>query len=85
MLEYSVSQTPDEQFVITLLEGSYKGVVVKIDTNLTKEEFSIEKIYIDTTNMVLTENITNINKYEVIAKEIASVVGVELERIIVYG
>ena len=61
------------------------GVVVKIDTNLTKEEFSIEKIYVDTTNIVLTENITNINKYDVIINEVSSLIKIEKERIIVYG
>lgn len=61
------------------------GVVVKIDSNLTNEEFEIEKIYIDTTNLVLTENITNINKYVVIINEVSNLLDIEKERIVVYG
>lgn len=61
------------------------GVVVKIDSNLTEDEFCVEKIYIDTTNLVLTDNITNINKYDVIINEVSSFLKIEKERIIVYG
>lgn len=61
------------------------GVIVKIDSNLTDEDFQIEKIYIDTTNLVLTENITNINKYVVIINEVSNLLKIDKERIIVYG
>ena len=61
------------------------GVIVKIDIILSEDKFYIDKIYLDTTNLVLTENVTNINKYEVIANEISKVVDVDKERIIVYG
>lgn len=62
-----------------------EGSVVKIVTNLSDNVFEVDKIYIDTTNLVLTENITNINKYEVIIKEIASLLKIEEEKVVVYG
>ena len=61
------------------------GVNVEIDSNLTLNEYEIENIYVDTTNLVLTENVTNINKYEVIQNEILSVVDIDVGRIIIYG
>lgn len=61
------------------------GVIVRIESNLTTESFEIEKIYIDSTNLVLTENITNINKYEVITKEVAQLLEIDSKRIVVYG
>ena len=61
------------------------GAVVKIDTTLSEENFLIEKVYIDITNLVLTENSENINKYEVIINEISNLLNLDKERIIVYG
>lgn len=61
------------------------GVSVEIDGYLDYSEFVIKNVYVDTVNLVLTENITNINKYEVIANEVVSVVEIPSERIIVYG
>ena len=61
------------------------GVNVEIKSKIDKDEYKIDQIYVDSTNIVLTENLKNINKYEVIAKEIADVVDIDIERIIVYG
>ena len=61
------------------------GVIVKIDIILSEDEFFIDKIYLDTTNLVLTENVTNINKYEVIIKEVSSLLKIESEKVVVYG
>ncbi len=61
------------------------GVIVKIDIILSEDDFYIDKIYLDTTNLVLTENLTNINKYEVIIKEVSGLLKIDAERIIVYG
>ena len=61
------------------------GVDVEIESNITDGEYIIENIYVDTSNLVLSEIITNINKYEVIASKIASVISIEPERIVVYG
>lgn len=61
------------------------GAIVEIESNLNLNEYYIKNIFVDSTNLVLTENVTNINKYEVIANEISKVVDVDKERIIVYG
>jgi len=61
------------------------GVDVEIEGNIHNDDYVIENIFVDSTNLVLTEKITNINKYEVIANEIAKVVKIEPERIFVYG
>lgn len=61
------------------------GVIVRIDANLSNDDFEIDKIYIDTTNLVLSEKVTNINKYEVIIKEVSSLLKIESEKVVVYG
>lgn len=63
----------------------FEGVAVEIDSNLNYEEYVIKNIYVDITNLVLTENIENINKYEVIAEKVNKITGIDLERIVVYG
>lgn len=72
--------------IISNLEScGVSGAIVEIDINMNNNEFEIENIYIDTTNLVLTENVTNINKYEVISNKVAEVASIERSKIIVYG
>jgi len=61
------------------------GVFVELYCNFDNNNFEIENIYIDTTDLVLTDNLTNINKYEVIINEVVEMVNINRERIIVYG
>lgn len=61
------------------------GVDVELVTKMEDNEIVIENVYIDTTNLVLTENITNINKYEVVSREVGEIFDISTERIIVYG
>lgn len=61
------------------------GVVVEIESNLLENDFQIENIYVDTSELVLTENLTNINKYEVISRTILEFVDIDNERLIIYG
>lgn len=68
-----------------LYNSGINGVNVKIDANLSNNVFEVDKIYIDTTNLVLTKNITNINKYEVIIEEISSLLKIDKEKVVVYG
>ena len=68
-----------------LFDCGIDGVIVRIDANLSNDDCEIDKIYIDTTNLVLTENITNINKYEVIINEVSMLLEIDKERIVVYG
>ncbi len=61
------------------------NLIVKIDGNLLEDSLVINKIYIDSTNIVLSENVLNINKYEVISKEIVELLKISEEKVIVYG
>lgn len=73
------------QIINYLSSKKIDGVDVEIFLNVKNNEFDIENIYVDATNLVLTENITNINKYEVISNEVFNVTKIDKDRIIVYG
>ena len=85
----NINQAKEEscrlQIISHLNNAGIVGVSVEIESNLDYKNYEIENIYVDVTNLVLTEKITNINKYEVVAKEISSVVNIPEERIVVYG
>jgi hypothetical protein len=71
MLEYSVSQTPDEQFVITLLEGSYKGVVVKIvDLAIEEDGFPSFEMELPSSKTELFKDDDFINEVQLIVGDI---------------
>lgn len=71
MLEYSVSQTPDEQFVITLLEGSYKGVVVKIvDLAIEEDGFPSFEMELPSSKTELFKDNDFINEVQLIVGDI---------------
>ena len=63
----------------------FQGVDVEIDGNIEDNEFVIDNIYVDITNLVLSENLANINKYEVITSEIKKITEIDDSRIIIYG
>ena len=54
-----------------------EGVIVTICSNVYKFDYQIEKIYVDTSNIVLSENISHINKYEVITNTILELINIE--------
>lgn len=68
-----------------LLSCGIEGVSVEIDGILSENDCEIENIYIDITELVLTENLTNINKYEVISQKVLEIIDIDRERIIIYG
>lgn len=68
-----------------LVDESIQGANVEIQGNTEENQFVIENIYIDTSELVLTKNITNINKYEVITNIILEAIEIDKERIIIYG
>lgn len=68
-----------------LVDANIVGIDVEIEAKLYNDIFEIENVFIDTTNLVLTENITNINKYEVITNEVLKAIQIDKERIIIYG
>lgn len=73
------------EFESRLRSCGIDGVGVELDIIFVDNDMVIQNILIDSTNLVLTEKVTNINKYEVISKEIAQIVDIERERIVVYG
>ena len=58
------------------------GVNVIICNNLHNYDYSIEKIFIDSANLVLSSNINHINKYEVITNTILELINIEKDNII---
>ncbi len=68
-----------------LKTNNIEGVSVEIESNLEDNVFEIENIYVDTTNIVLTNDLTHTNKYEVILQKIINAINIDSERIIIYG
>lgn len=58
---------------------------VEVDYTLSENDFCVNFIYVDTSNVVLRENLTNINKYEVIAEKVSNQFDISEERVLVYG
>ncbi|MBE5735800.1 MAG: hypothetical protein E7356_00355 [Clostridiales bacterium] len=68
-----------------LNESGLSNVVVEIDSKIDNNDYTINNVYVDITNLVLTDKLANINKYEVIASCVTEVTGVNKERVVVYG
>ncbi|MBE5738371.1 MAG: hypothetical protein E7354_01375 [Clostridiales bacterium] len=68
-----------------LLSKGVSNVNVEVDTIMSDNEFCVDNVYIDITNIVLTENTENINVYEVIINEVSEQFDINKERIFVYG
>ena len=79
------SEALEQKIEAQLLENGISGVIVEIESKLDYNDFVIENIFIDVSNLVLTENLTNINKCEVIIDQVINIVDIEKERIVVYG
>lgn len=61
------------------------GLDVEVRGTLSENDFEIENIFIDTSNIVLIEDKANINKYEVIASEVSNKFDVSEDMIFLYG
>ncbi len=61
------------------------GVCVEVKYTLSENDFKLKSIYLDSSNVVLTENLTNINKYEVIARKVSEEFDVNVDEVFVYG
>lgn len=66
-------------------EVGYCGVNVVIWANLFASPIKIQKVYIDLTNVVLSEEVKHINKYSTLTDLVLQYVDVEKEDIIFYG
>lgn len=72
------------------IEGYLKtqGVIdtnVEVNYTLSENDFEITFVYVDVSNVVLSENLSNINKYEVIANMISQKFNISEEKILIYG
>lgn len=85
----NLQKSKDEYYVIKIEQGleseNIEGISVEIDSNMKENVYEIENIYVDTSNIVLRENLTHTNKYEVIIQNILKIVEIEKERIVIYG
>lgn len=61
------------------------GLDVEVRGTLSENDFEIENIFIDVTSIVLIEDMANINKYEVIAREVSNKFDVSEDMIFLYG
>lgn len=61
------------------------GANVEVKYSLSENDFNLKSIYVDASNIVLTKDLTNINKYEVIARKVSENFDVSIEEVFVYG
>jgi stage III sporulation protein AF len=80
MLESSLSDSKinilKKEIEGALLLSGLDGVFVEIDGKIEDNKILIENVTIDISNVVLLKNFENINKYEVIIKEVKKVVDI---------
>lgn len=74
-----------KEVVVYLKLKGIDGIDVEIENNVSNSNFEVENVFVDISQLVLTENITNINKYEVISNEVVNFLQIDKERIIIYG
>lgn len=83
---YSINQSKYNLYLKTvnesLINEGIEGVNVIICADLSKIKFDIEKVIVDTSNLVLTENITNTNKYNKIRNIIIAVLNVSESEVV---
>lgn len=62
-----------------------EGVCVEVKYTLSENDFKLKSIYLDSSNIVLSKDLTNINKYEVIARKVSEEFDVSIDEVFVYG
>ncbi len=70
---------------IILDEYDINDATVEIDSILTNGEYYLSNIYVDIGNIVLSDFDVNINIYEDMAEKISKAIGIEKDKVIVYG
>lgn len=81
----SKAEVYEKQIEAYLKEQGIDGVSVEVEYTLSENDFDITFVNIDSSNIVLSENLMNINKYEVIAKMVSQKFSISEERILIYG
>lgn len=84
LADINIAKNESNQIIIQnrLSSLGIEGVIVTICSNVYKYNYEIEKIYVDTTNVVLSQDISHINKYEVITNTILELINIEKDNII---
>lgn len=89
VIESSLNKAQEDYYRLKieniLIDNNIENVIVEVEGNIENNEYIIENILIDTSNIVLSKNLENINKYEVISQAIIDEFDIEQERIIIYG
>ncbi len=70
---------------IILKDIGIDGAFVEVKGYKSENGYEVDNIYIDVSNAVLSKNVTNINKYEVIINELSNKLKIHSDRVIVYG
>ena len=73
------------RIICELSNKGYSEIDVEIDGFYENNKIVIENVYLDISSLVLSENLENINKYEVILDEITKIIDVEKEKVFIYG
>ncbi len=85
----NIQKSKDEYYISKIEKGleskDILGVDVEIESKMQDNVYEIENVYLDTSNIVLRENLTHTNKYEVIIQEILKIIEINNERIVIYG
>lgn len=88
-LNTNIQKSKDDYLVLKinskLNDLDIVGVDVEISSKMVENVYEIENIFVDTSNIVLTNNLTHTNKYEVIIQEILKLIEIDKERIVIYG
>lgn len=84
LYDINLAKNESNQILIQnrLKNKGIEGVNVVICNNLQNYDYSIEKIYIDITNLVITDKNQHINKYEVITNTILELINIEKDKIV---
>ena len=65
-----------------LAEDGYTGVKIKLKYKIVDSEIIIEKAYVDLKNLVITENESNINKYDYIRQLVMAQYPLKAEEVV---
>lgn len=88
-LNQNIQKSKDEYYKLKiekkLEDENIIGIDVEIESKMLNNVYEINNINVDSTNVVLTENLTHTNKYEVIIQNILKIVEIDKERIVIYG
>ena len=66
-----------------LVNAGFENVDVEIECDLSQEQFTIKKVRVDISKMVINQNMVHINKYTEIKKVVTEFVNVEEDDVVI--